>query len=271
MNVGVGYHTIYANRLSSWNVAVGDSALFSYAGTATQGQNTAVGGGSLAQATTAYQNAALGFDAGNLVNTGGQVTAIGAFSGPTADVANQSDLGYLAGNANANCVVLGNNAITKIYAATTTITLSDRRIKNNIQADVHGLDFIMKLQPVTYNYDVHMADHLTGVDSKLAELSPDAKKLYEVAVAEKERIKFSGFIAQDVESAANAVGYDFSGIAKPQGANSIYGLGYADFVVPLVKSVQEQQNMIDAQKALIEKLNARIDMLQKEMEQLKTR
>ena len=248
---------------------MGDSSLFSYSGT--QGGNTGVGHASFAYATTGYQNAGLGYSSGAYTITGIQNTAVGALSGPTADVSNQSDLGYLAGNANANCVVLGNNSITKIYSAVTVITLSDGRIKNNIQNEVHGLDFIMRLRPVTYNYNVQKADELTGVNNKIAQMDPEARKQYELAAEAKNKIKYTGFIAQEVESAANAVGYDFSGVSKPENASSIYGLAYPEFVVPIVKSVQEQQTMIEDQKALIEKLNARIDLLQKEMDTLRNK
>jgi hypothetical protein len=127
----------------------------------------------------------------------------------------------------------------------------------------------MRLRPVTYNYDVRMTDKLTGVDSKIALLDPDAKKLYYEAVAEKEKITYSGFIAQEVESAANSIGYNFSGVGKPKAENSIYGLAYSEFVVPIVKSVQQQQSMIEYQQALIEKLKARIDQMQLELDALK--
>ena len=116
-----------------------------------------------------------------------------------------------------------------------------------------------------------MMDKLTGVDTKIGQMDPDAKKIYYQAVADKEKIKYSGFIAQEVESAANATGYNFSGLSKPQNDKSIYGLAYSEFVVPLVKSVQEQQNMISEQQALIEKLNARIDQMQKELNTLKAK
>ena len=39
-------------------------------------------------------------------------------------------------------------------------------------------------------------------------------------------------------------GYDFSGVDKPQNDKGFYGLRYGDFVVPLVKAVQEQQQLI---------------------------
>ena len=39
-------------------------------------------------------------------------------------------------------------------------------------------------------------------------------------------------------------GYDFSGVDKPKNDKDFYGLRYAEFTVPLVKAVQEQQQII---------------------------
>lgn len=50
---------------------------------------------------------------------------------------------------------------------------------------------------------------------------------------------------------AKRAGYDFSGISKPQHAKDTYGLGYAEFTVPLVKAVQEQQKQIEELKKMI--------------------
>ena len=73
----------------------------------------------------------------------------------------------------------------------------------------------------------------------------------------------SGFVAQDVEKAAKKVGYSFSGVDAPKNDNDIYGLRYSEFVVPLVKGMQEQQEMIEAQQELIKKLEKRITALEK--------
>ena len=54
----------------------------------------------------------------------------------------------------------------------------------------------------------------------------------------------TGFIAQEVEKAAHEVNYNFSGVGKPKDENGIYSLRYSEFVVPLVKAVQEQQKII---------------------------
>ena len=47
-----------------------------------------------------------------------------------------------------------------------------------------------------------------------------------------------------VEQAAKETGYEFSGVDKPKNSTDFYGLRYAEFVVPLVKGMQEQQQMI---------------------------
>ena len=70
-------------------------------------------------------------------------------------------------------------------------------------------------------------------------------------------MRFSGFLAQEVEKAAKEVGYDFSGVDKPQDANGMWALRYAEFTVPLVKAVQEQQELIKALQKEIEILKSK--------------
>jgi len=79
---------------------------------------------------------------------------------------------------------------------------------------------------------------------------------------DKEQTRFTGFIAQEVEQAARSVGYDFSGVDTPDNENDYYGLRYAEFVVPLVKAVQE---LTGQNETLLERLNAQ----EAEMEALK--
>jgi len=79
---------------------------------------------------------------------------------------------------------------------------------------------------------------------------------------EIEKIKMTGFLAQDVEAAAKSIGYDFSGVDVPKNSTDLYGLKYGDFVVPLVKAVQEQQLLITNQQKLIDELLKRIVKLE---------
>lgn len=67
----------------------------------------------------------------------------------------------------------------------------------------------------------------------------------------------TGFIAQEVEATALEIGYKFSGVDAPQNEKDLYGLRYAEFVVPLVKAVQEQQVMIEELRKEIEEMKKR--------------
>jgi hypothetical protein len=154
-----------------------------------------------------------------------------------------------------NVIVLGNSSIQKLYCAQTSITaISDGRFKKNIKSDIHGLDFIMKLKPVSYNLDITSLNAYQGKT-----ISESDQK----SVMQAEQIVHNGFLAQDVEAAANEVHYNFSGLKTPDNARDIYGLGYTDFVVPLVKSVQELNDANESLKAENETLKAQLTNLEK--------
>ena len=54
------------------------------------------------------------------------------------------------------------------------------------------------------------------------------------------------FQGKTVEATAKQGDFNFSGLEAPAKANDVYGLRYAEFVVPLVKGMQEQQQQIEA-------------------------
>ncbi|MCD4696446.1 MAG: hypothetical protein K8S16_09430 [Bacteroidales bacterium] len=86
---------------------------------------------------------------------------------------------------------------------------------------------------------------------------PDSLRNNEImrqAALEKEAIVQTGFIAQEVQEAAQSLGYDFSGVDPPKNEHDFYGLRYAEFVVPLVKAVQELAKENEELRARIEKL-----------------
>jgi trimeric autotransporter adhesin len=114
-------------------------------------------------------------------------------------------------------------------------TFSDGRYKNDVQEDVKGLDFILKLRPVSYAVDA------AGLDDYFANKKIRADKNLQGSFLKRE----SGFIAQEVETAAKETRFSFSGVDSPEKPEGLYALRYADFVVPLVKAVQEQQLVIE--------------------------
>lgn len=89
--------------------------------------------------------------------------------------------------------------------------------------------------------------------------------MYTKALNEKAAITYTGFVAQEVETAANKIGFNFSGLDAPCNADDVYSLRYADFVVPLVKAVQEQQAIIEKQNQKISSQQQQIDVLEKRL------
>ena len=82
-------------------------------------------------------------------------------------------------------------------------------------------------------------------------------------------IRRTGFIAQEVEKAAKMTGYDFDGLKAPKTEKEYYSLSYSSFVVPLVKAVQEQQEMIRKQDQKIEEQDQTIAELVRQMKELR--
>lgn len=125
----------------------------------------------------------------------------------------------------------------------TTITLSDGRFKNNVTENVKGLAFIKKLRPVTYNMDTKKLD-----DFLIQNMPDSIKTLHQQGLdfGPSTAIVHSGFIAQEVEQVGKDVNFSSSIVSAPANSNSHYALNYAEFVVPLVKAVQEISGTIDS-------------------------
>ncbi|MEP6795965.1 MAG: tail fiber domain-containing protein [Saprospiraceae bacterium] len=246
-NTAIGYGALMSNLNGGYNTSVGYLALQH---NTTGYSNTSEGYASLYNNTTGYQNTAIGYGALNQLVGGHDNVSIGYESGidPGSPFINNSisigNMGYL--NAANNQVFLGNLSSAWIGGNVTWSTYSDSRVKTNIKEDVKGLEFITRLRPVTYHRNIKAMSEITGnADNE------DYPGKYDI-----EKIKFSGFLAQDVEVAAAAAGYDFSGITIPKSSKELYTLSYEQFVVPLVKATQE--------------LNTKVEQLQKKNEQLKT-
>ena len=250
-NVAQGFQSLYSNIDGGVNTALGDEALFS---NTSGSSNIAIGVWALESNTEGEGNTACGSYAGFYCDKSTYCTFIGyqAQQGVDADYTNSTSLGHVATISADNEVRIGNSSVTTIGGYTNWSNVSDGRYKNNIEQNVPGLEFIDKLTPITYTLDVNGIAKFLGEDNPTEEAKSGAdgkpqlykeneetQKLIQKGRDEKSKIVYTGFIAQDVEKAANEIGYDFSGVDKPQNEHGLYGLRYAEFVVPLVKAVQE--------------------------------
>ena len=106
---------------------------------------------------------------------------------------------------------------------------SDRNLKQNIQDYPSSLEKVLDLRPVTYNWKTH----------------PDEDPL-------------AGFIAQNVKELLPQFTHD---IAWRDGGTRL-GVNYSFLVVPAIKAIQEQQDIIDQQGKDIKALIKRIELLE---------
>jgi trimeric autotransporter adhesin len=289
-NVAVGSKALYAFTIGQYSTAIGYQSLFSatsaYSNSATGFQsmyfnttgsyNTANGLYSLYDNTTGQYNTAVGLSSLFQNTTGSGNTALGTFADvSSAALQNATAVGYSTIVTASNQVMLGNTSVTSVKAAGSFVIFSDGRYKKDLKENVPGLDFINQLRPVTYHYDVHGMNDKMGVaegrkqaKGKNGENDPvaatsNSNEQEEAAINQKEKKLYTGFVAQEVEAAARKLNYDFSGVYVPQNDKDIYGLSYADFVVPLVKGMQELSADNNAKKEKIDSLEARIEKLER--------
>ncbi|RLD41470.1 MAG: hypothetical protein DRI89_09720 [Bacteroidetes bacterium] len=217
--------------------------------------------------TSGYNNTAIGFEAMKAVTDGTYNTALGHYAYLTGNYSNSTALGDGASITADGQVRIGHN-VSSIGGPQSWTNTSDGRFKTDVTENVPGLAFIEQLRPVTYYLDVEKLDDYTGVSAEYRN-DPVAEQAASIASSQLR----TGFIAQDVEKAAQSVGYNFSGVDTPKNSKDVYGLRYAEFVVPLVKAVQEQQQTIETQNQQMEllkkdnvELKARLDRLEKLVE-----
>ncbi len=243
-NVAIGFNSALNTTTASYNVLLGHYTLGS---ASTSSRNTMVGHntGLSYTGTGNSENTFIGYQAG-LTQTGGTGNT---YVGANVDIAgnpsvsNSSALGQAVMITASNQVRVGNTNVTSIGGQVGWTTFSDARIKKNIREDVPGMAFIEKLRPVTYNYDAAALQKIQG-----------GKQLSAANNTAFESTRFTGLIAQEVAAAAEKLGYNFSGVDKPTNEQSVYGLRYAELVVPLIKAMQEMKQLIDAQQQEINEL-----------------
>jgi trimeric autotransporter adhesin len=275
-NTAIGSNTFLFLTSASYNLAVGSNAGYNnlsgnnnaYSGAFSGYENTigshnsGYGYSSLRQNVTGSYNTAIGYYAGSVSNSFTTGTFVGSNAYTTATaVSNLTGIGNNARPTASNQVRIGNSSVTSIGGYAGWTNLSDGRFKTEVIENVVGLDFILQLRPVTYHLNIDkLSDYLGETNQDDSEAAAARKS--------KQAMVYTGFIAQEVAAAANEVGFDFSGVDYPKNDQDMYGLRYAEFVVPIVKSIQEMFSTSTEQENKIVELNDKIHELEKQNEQL---
>ncbi len=260
LNMAIGFQALYDNTTGSSNTAAGYLAMQNVT---TGSNNTGYGRNALGSSTDSDNNTASGMNALSANTTGDNNTALGYSAGSANTTGyNNTFVGYSANASNVglnNATAIGNGATTTatnmmyfgnvnavLYSNTGVLNASDGRFKTNVAENVKGLEFVKKLRPVTYTMNTE------ALDDFLIQNMPDSIK-----TAHKTGMDFtassavihSGFIAQEVEQAAQQVNFNSSIVHAPDNESSHYAVNYAEFVVPLVKAVQELSKTADSLQA----------------------
>ena len=194
-------------------------------------------------------------------DNGSNNTFLGNQADATADgFTNSTAVGAFASVNASNKIRLGSSAVTVIEGQVAYTFPSDGRFKTAITENVKGLDFITKLRPVIYNFQTKKYDEfIRGEENK------DVKFASSIDYTESEKMRHNGFVAQEVEKAAKETGYEFDGVVAPKNNKEAYGLSYSQFVVPLVKAVQEQQQIIEQQQKQIADLVKELQLIKEKL------
>ena len=214
-NVAIGNNALDSNILSGGNTAVGYDALQSTTGDF----NTAYGNSALFSFVTGNSNCAFGYNALNNQTSG--INNIGIGTG--------SNVPFATGS---NQIRMGNTAIGYAGIQVAWSVTSDIRWKSNIQKTNLGLNFINKLNPVSY-----------------FRKNDESKKLE------------YGFIAQELEKTLNESGATDNGIITKDDQGML-SVRYNDLIAPMVKAIQELKIENDALKQQNDAFEKRVKALE---------
>lgn len=237
-NVAIGGLAGGSLKTGSENVIVGDSAVSAAVNAV---RSTVVGKQALFRASNIDRGTVVGYYAAGFIGAdANEVTAVGANamrakvdgSTMTESWSNITALGNDSRVSGPNQVQLGDSR-TATYVYGTVQNRSDSRDKADIRDTKLGLEFIEKLRPVDYRWD--MREDYFEEDSE-GNLTPIPKD------GSKKRTRYHhGFIAQEVQQVIEETGVDFGGLQdhSKNGGSEVLSIGYDEVIAPLVKAVQE--------------------------------
>lgn len=236
-NSAFGYFSMQKNLTGIENSAFGISALSTNTG---GNWNSAFGCESLLKSTMNF-NTAIGKGSGSNITTGSGVVCMGYNSQPSS------------GNA-INELTLGNNSVTSLRCAVTTITsLSDARDKKNIRDLNLGIGFLMKIKPRLFNWD--------------------KREWYENNISDGTKIQESptaGFIAQELDETQTSENAEWLSLVMKDNPEKFEAMA-GNLLPVMVKALQElksENERLENVNAELRNKNKKYGELLKELNQL---
>ncbi|MBK8600835.1 MAG: tail fiber domain-containing protein [Flavobacterium sp.] len=206
----------------------------------------------------ATSNVALDFFRNTGINTDWRIYNIGAnltIGNSADDLATVNDLyqfqasRFMPMNDGTQNLGQAANRWNTLFATNGTINTSDRREKKEIQPLQYGLNQLMQLKPVTFKWNNPQIDNSN---------------------------KHLGFIAQDLQEVIPEVVVDsewieVEGQGKVWKKTPLLGVNYAEVIPVLVRSIQEQQSIIESQKKEIEQQKKLLESVMQRLTKMEQR
>ena len=241
-NMSSGYENVCIGARAGRDITTGFRNVFVGTDTGlvhTGGHYAAALGHKALHQVTGNGDVGIGDHAGFDITSGGNNICVGSSAGRSSSPSGAISTGN-------NVICLGNNSITDIYCADTSISSSDQRDKTDITDFTHGLDWINKLKPVTYRWDKRAWYHEYDDDGAITkEGTPDGSK--------KTNRLHLGFKAQDVLEVEKSFGYagkkDDMLTVNLNEDDTAYGMKYERLVPILVNAIQELSAKVAALEA----------------------
>lgn len=250
--MAIGQIAMQANTIGHRNIAVGGGALSE---NVSGNFNACIGDATMILNTTGSFNTAVGPLALHTNTSGDYNTAIGHYADVSSgNLTNATAIGNGTIVNSSNKIRLGNTSVT-VVEGNASYTVSDGRFKTDLKQNVPGLDFITRLQPVTYHFDYPAFSNFIG------------ERIVDRAGLEIRKGKVeAGFVAQQVEEVCLSLGMDYANfVHAPENDQDNYSLSYAALVVPLVQAVQEQQILIEDKNEEIRTLQQQLLLFQERL------
>jgi len=142
-----------------------------------------------------------------------------------------------------------------IYATNTTISSSDKRMKSDISNSKLGLDFINKLNPVSYRFNDKNRTHYGLISQEVR----DVLKSVGVNFNGEKTDGFAGYCYDFIEAKNQKIDDTGKIEVEESEEKDIYSLRYSEFIAPMIKAIQELSTKVTEQQAEIDNLKSQIN------------
>ena len=240
--VAIGSNVMQNTADAATTVCIGS---FAGANISKVASSVLIGSGSGGTGNMGALNVYIGYEAGKGITSDNDEnlygnTAVGAYAMKQDNTGagkwyRSAALGYNAQVTGSNQIQLGGTG-TDVYAYSGINIRSDVRDKTDIRDTEFGLDFIRRLRPVDFKWDLRDS----YVNERGQKFNHDGSR--------KGHRYHHGLIAQELKQVLTDIQSDFGGYQdhKINGGGDVLTINYSEFIAPLIKAVQELAARIDA-------------------------